>query len=129
MSVQRVIASVTRGYKIGCVNASKPVVPQLPGGPDPGQPVPRTPIDGFDLKAVATVTANLTAGREPRKAVLARLGLDEVRWLAVEKAWMLRVAAALLKQDPSLGQEYAEAFAVAQAELARGEEQTPPARG
>jgi len=99
------------------MTTSKPAIPQLPGGPDPGQPVPRTPIDGFDLKAFATLSAELAARKEPRETVLARARLDELRWLAIEKRWMLRIATALLQQDLSLAQEYDQAFAAAQAEL------------
>lgn len=95
-----------------------PPVPQLPGGPDPGQPVPRTPVDGFDLQAFAAVSAELAARREPRAAVLARAGLTEQRWLSIETTWLLRVATALLQQDLSLLREHDEAIAVARA--ARG---------
>ncbi|KYF49768.1 hypothetical protein BE04_24745 [Sorangium cellulosum] len=91
--------------------------------------MPHTPVDGFDLKALATVTAHLAARKEPRAAVLARAGLDELRWLAIEKTWMLRIATALLQRDPSLGQAYDAAFAAAKAKLEAGPDRPPPERG
>lgn len=93
---------------------------QLPGGPDPAAPVPRTPVDGFDLRAFAGVAAALTEKREPRAATLARFGLDEMRWLAIEQTWLLRVTTALLQQDASLREEHDRAFADAQAALVNG---------
>jgi hypothetical protein len=97
---------------------AKPPIPQLPGGPDPAEPVPRTPVDGFDLVAFAAMGARLATATEPRATTLERAGLDEARWLAIEKTWMLRVATALMQQDPTLSQDYDSAFAAAQAELA-----------
>lgn len=94
--------------------------PQIPGGPDPDQPVPRTPVDGFDVAACARVTAHLARRGEPRAAILARFALDEGRWLHVEKTWLLRIATALLQQDPSLGRAYDEALLAEKAALERG---------
>ncbi len=93
-------------------------VPQLPGGPDAGQPVPRTPVDGLDLRAFAAISAALATRDEPRAAVLARAGLTELRWTSIETTWLLRVATALLQQDLSLSRDHDEAFAAAQAEIA-----------
>lgn len=97
----------------------KPVFPRLPGGPDPAEPVPRTPVSGFDLTAYASLSAELAARREPRAAVLSRLGLTEPRWLSVEQTWMLRLATALLQEDLTLGADYDAAYAAAQAALCR----------
>jgi hypothetical protein len=88
-------------------------LPQLPGGPDPAEPVPRTPVQGFDLAAFAALAAKLARRAEPRAVVLGAAGLDERSWLEVEKTWLLRIAAALLLGDTSLGREYDEAFAAA----------------
>lgn len=104
---------------------AKAPLPQLPGGPDPTQPVPRTPVDGFDLAAFATLSARLVAAQEPRASVLARAGVNEMKWLAIEKTWMLRIATALLQGDVSLGQEYDAAVATARAELATGPTRSP----
>lgn len=92
-------------------------LPQLPGGPDPGETVPRTPVDGFDLRAFAGVAAELAAPLAQRAAVLARAGLSEMRWTAIETTWMLRLATSLLQGDLSLHGEYDEAFSAAQREL------------
>jgi hypothetical protein len=91
---------------------------QLPGGPDAGEPVPRTPIDGFDLAAYAGVAAALAQRAEPRAVTLARAGLNEARWTRIEKTWLLRIAGAFLRQDVSLGKEHDDAFQAAQAALA-----------
>jgi hypothetical protein len=93
-------------------------IPQLPGGPEAGKPVPRTPVDGVDLATYAVLATRLAAGAEPRPAVLARAGLSEVRWLEVEKTWLLRMATALLQGDLSLQHEHEAATNVAQAERA-----------
>lgn len=77
-------------------------MPQLPGGPDPTQPVPRDPVLGFDLDAYAAVAADLA--REPRRRaeLLALRGLDELSWAKVEQTWLLRVATAALHGDVDL---------------------------
>jgi hypothetical protein len=81
------------------------VIPQFPGGPDPTQPVPRTPVDGVDLATYARVASALAAQPRARAQVLAEHRLDEMRWLEVEKTWLLRVAVASLQGDLSLGEE------------------------
>jgi hypothetical protein len=91
---------------------------QLPGGPDAGEPVPRTAVDGFDLAAYAGVAASLAQRSEPRAATLARSGLTEARWTRIEKTWLLRVATAFLRDDVSLGKDHDEAFQAAQRALA-----------
>jgi hypothetical protein len=96
----------------------KPPLPKLPGGPDPSQPVPRTPVAGVDLAGYARVAAALAEAAEPRAAVLARAGLDEARWLDVEKTWLLRIATAGLAGDLALVQEHDAAAAAARADLA-----------
>lgn len=85
-------------------------LPQLPGGPNPDEPVPRTPVEGFDLAAFAALAARLADGAEPRARALASAGLDEMRWLKIETTWLLRVATALLQKDLSLSEEYDAAF-------------------
>src|SRR5690348_8132542 len=95
----------------------RPPVPALPGGPDPTQPVPRAPVHGVDLAAYARASARLAARERPRAEVLAALGLDEARWLAVEQTWLLRIATAMLQQDTSLPAEYEAAHAAAREEI------------
>lgn len=92
-----------------------PALKQLPGGPDPSRPVPRDPVDGFDLAACAAVTERLSRADGPRTATLASFGLTEARWTAIESTWLLRIATALLQQDLSLGSAYDEALLAARA--------------
>lgn len=107
------------------MTAEKPPIPKLPGGPDPSEPVPRTPVSGFDLNAYASVAARLADGAEPRGAVLAKAGLDEGRWLEIEKTWLLRVAVAAMQEDADLVREHAEAMAAAEAALTPAEPPLP----
>ncbi|WP_155798253.1 hypothetical protein [Sorangium cellulosum] len=102
------------------MTSSKPPIPRLPGGPDPAQPVPRTPVDGLDLQAYAAVAARLAAAEEPRAAVLASARLDERRWLAIEQTWLLRLATSLLQQDRSLAEEHDAALRAAQEAIVAG---------
>jgi hypothetical protein len=60
----------------------------------------------------------LARGGEPRAAALAAESLNEARWLAIEKTWLLRIATAMLAQDLELGRAYEEAVAAAQAATA-----------
>jgi hypothetical protein len=106
------------------MSEEKPVVPALPGGPDPSQPVPRTPVGGLDLAAYARASVRLAERDRPRAAVLAELGLDEARWIAIEQTWLLRIATAMLQQDASLPAEYEAAHAAAQGEIAGAREVT-----
>lgn len=87
-----------------------PKIPRIPGGPDPEHPVPRDPVDGFDLQRYATVAAHLAARREPRKATLTRFGVDEPRWMNIEKTWLLRIAVAALGHDLTFGEEHDATF-------------------
>lgn len=88
----------------------KPKIPQFPGGPDPDLPVPRDPVDGVDLRGYATLSAHLADRREPRKATLARFGMDEMRWMHIEKTWLLRLAVAAMQKDLSLAEEHDATF-------------------
>lgn len=94
------------------------MLPQLPGGPSSAEPVPRTPVAGFDLSRYARVAAELAENAEPRATVLARAELDEVRWLEIEQTWLLRIATAALQGDVALLQEYDAALTAAQADSA-----------
>lgn len=96
-------------------------LPKLPGGPDPDQPVPRASVEGIDLAGYARVAASLAERPAARRAVLSEHGLDEMRWLEVEKTWLLRLAIAALQGDLSLGGEHDRAYAAAQAALAPAE--------
>ncbi len=95
-------------------------LPQIPGGPDPSEPIPRSPVDGFDLVAYAGVVAALAQRAEPRAVTLASFKLNEARWLAIEQTWLLRIATALLQNDGSLSKAYDEAFQEAQEALEKG---------
>ncbi|WP_437961321.1 hypothetical protein WME76_17900 [Sorangium sp. So ce119] len=90
---------------------TSPTIPRFPGGPDPTEPVPGTPVHGFDIAACARVAGRLAQRAEPRAATLARAGLDEARWTEIEATWMLRIATALLQNDTSLGEAYDAGFA------------------
>ncbi|MFO0761952.1 MAG: hypothetical protein U0359_36265 [Byssovorax sp.] len=99
---------------------TKPL-PAFPGGPDPSAPIPTTPVEGLDLAAFARASARLADRSRPRAATLAELGLDEVRWATIEQTWMLRIAAALLKQDLALPTAYENALAEARRGLSSGQ--------
>ena len=99
---------------------NKPL-PAFPGGPDPSAPIPMTPVEGLDLRAFARASARLADRSRPRTATLSELGLDEVRWATIEQTWMLRIAAALLKQDLALPAAYEEALAEARRALGSGQ--------
>ncbi len=98
--------------------SSTPPPPEPTWGIDPAKPVALDPVEGVDLPTCAAIAARIAARVEPRPALLARAGLDEMRWITVEQTWMLRVATSLLQQDFSLSATYDEAFARAQAEIA-----------
>ncbi|WP_437603821.1 hypothetical protein [Sorangium sp. So ce590] len=103
----------------------RPPLPQLPGGPDPTQPVPRSPVEGVDLDTYARISAELAEAPAARSSVLASHGLDEVRWMDVEMTWLLRVATAALQADLSLGQDLDRAYTAAQAALGPSEPVLP----
>ncbi|MGK3983619.1 hypothetical protein WME99_11325 [Sorangium sp. So ce136] len=96
---------------------SRPPLPQLPGGPDPTQPVPRSPVEGVDLDTYARISAELAETPADRATILASHGLDEMRWMDVEMTWLLRVATAALQSDLSLGEDLDRAYTAAQVEL------------
>lgn len=98
-------------------------LPRFPGGPDPAEPIPETPVDGVDLATCARICAALTAARGRRGEVLVRHRLDEVRWAHIETTWMLRIAAAMLKGELELARTYDAALAAAMAA------QKPPPTG
>jgi hypothetical protein len=80
--------------------------------------VPRQPVDGIDLAAYAALACALAAAPTARLKILAEHQLDEMRWLEVEKTWLLRLATAALQGDLSLGEEHDRAYSAAKA--ARG---------
>ncbi len=94
--------------------------PQLPGGPDPNAPIPTTPVSGVDLRAYATIVGRIAARTRPRAEVLAEAGIDEARWIEVEKTWLLRLATAAMTGDLSLPREHDEVFAKAKTEASQG---------
>ena len=87
---------------------------KIPGVPDPSKAVPRDPVSGYDLAAYVAVAARLAEHREPRPTVLAAYGLDDMRWLEIEKTWLLRLGISALKQDLSLIEEYDRLYVAAQ---------------
>ncbi len=96
-------------------------VARLPGGPDPEEPIPRTAVHGVDMESYAHIAAELAEQPRARAEVLARHGLSELKWLEVEKTWLLRIATAALAGDPTLGHEVDRAFIAAQ-DAAGGDE-------
>ena len=92
-------------------------LPVIPGGPDPSKPVPRDPVDGFDLGRYATVSAVLAEGTRPREEVLAEQGLTERSWCRIELTWMLRVATSMLRGEQDLALEYNDLYVAAQDSL------------
>jgi hypothetical protein len=100
-------------------------MPHFPGGPDPAEPVPRAPVDGVDLDAYARIAATLAERAAPRASILAQHGLDELRWVDVEKTWLLRVAASALRGDVSLAEDLDRATLSAQAALGPTEPTRP----
>ncbi|MEZ4447385.1 MAG: hypothetical protein R3B72_50380 [Polyangiaceae bacterium] len=102
-----------------------PPVARLPGGPDPAEPIPRTPVSGVDLERYAQIAAELAEQPRARNEVLARHELNELRWLEIEKTWLLRVATGALAGDPSLGQAIDQAFIAAQDAVGGGEPARP----
>ncbi len=77
-----------------------------------------------DLEVFARVAVELAAAREDREQRLARLGLDEDAWEAIEEAWDARLAEAEDAEGPdgdipALVAAHAQAFADAQGGRAR----------
>jgi hypothetical protein len=87
---------------------------QLPSGPAPGEPIPTEPIAGIDLATYAKISAELAEKREPRAAVLRACGLTELVWLRVEQGWLVRIATAAMRGDPSLATELDRLYTAAQ---------------
>lgn len=91
--------------------------PHFPGGPDPTRPVPRAAVDGLDVTAYARLSAQLASNPRGRNAVLAANQLDERRWMAIEKVWLLRLATAAMQRDLSLQHDHDHAFQEAKTQL------------
>ncbi|MDI1443574.1 hypothetical protein [Polyangium sp. 6x1] len=75
----------------------------------------------LDLEAYATVMAELAAAGSARDEVLARRGLSEERWEAIDAHWQERLTEALAEDDdgvPALLAAYTAAYEVAQRALA-----------
>lgn len=75
----------------------------------------------LDLEAYATVMAELAAAGDARAEVLARRGLDEDRWDALDAEWQARLSEALDEDGdgvPALLAAYAAAYEAAQRALA-----------
>jgi hypothetical protein len=78
------------------------------------------PMD-LDVSAYAQVMAELADGGDPRAAVLARHGLDEDRWDAIDAAWQGRLSEALDDRGdgpPAILSAFAGAYEAAQRVLA-----------
>jgi hypothetical protein len=100
-------------------------VPAFPGGPDPSKPVPRDPVEGFDLQRYVDLSAKLAERVAPREELLAAAGIGDSQWSQIERTWMLRIATALLQGDQSLALEYDRLYVGAQDALGAGEEPMP----
>ena len=75
----------------------------------------------LDLEMYAAVMAELVAAGDARAAVLARYGLDEERWEAVDAAWQARIEEAMAEESegvPALLAAFAAAYEAAQRALA-----------
>ena len=96
-------------------------LPQLPGGPDPAHPVPRAPVHGVDLQEYARIAATLAERPGARAAILGEHRLDELRWIDIEKTWLLRVATGALQQDLSLAADLDASYSAAQAAMGSAE--------
>ncbi len=73
------------------------------------------------LEAYAQVMAELASAGEAREAALARHGLDEARWEAIDAHWQAELSAALDVDDdgiPEVLSAYASAYEAAQRALA-----------
>jgi len=72
----------------------------------------------FDVDTYATITAELAQPETPREVVLARHGLDEESWVALDHYWQDRLSSALdedVEGVPPLIAAYAAAFERARA--------------
>jgi hypothetical protein len=90
---------------------------QLPFGPAAGEPVVNDPIDGVDLGTYAKIAAELAEAGAARAAILRACGLDELRWGVIERGFLVRIATAALRGDPSLALELDELYVRAQESL------------
>ena len=69
---------------------------------------PRLPLGRY-----AAISAELTAGRDPRARILARHGFDEISWLVEERGWLNKIGTAVADGDASLAADYDDAFSAA----------------
>ncbi|MDI3284247.1 hypothetical protein [Polyangium sp. 15x6] len=75
----------------------------------------------LDLQAYATLMAELAAAVDTRDEVLARRGLSEERWEAIDAHWQERLSEALAEEEegvPALLAAYTAAYEAAQRALA-----------
>jgi hypothetical protein len=73
-----------------------------------------------DIEAYARVMAELAAAGDARGEVLARHGLDEARWEAIDTRWQDEISAAIDVEDdgiPEIVSAYAAAYEAAQRSL------------
>ncbi|WP_437663367.1 hypothetical protein [Sorangium sp. So ce1182] len=71
----------------------------------------------LDIEAYAQVMAELSAAGPARAEVLARRGLDEDRWEAIDTAWQARISAAIDEAEDGISpllSAYAAAYEAAQ---------------
>lgn len=86
----------------------------------PAEGVGSAPVE-LDLKAYATVMAELAAAGDARAETLSRHGLDEGAWGVIDARWQARLSEALEEEGdgvPALVASYAEAYEAAQRALA-----------
>jgi hypothetical protein len=75
----------------------------------------------LSIEAYAQVMAELASAGDARAAALARHGLDEARWEAIDARWQAEISAALDADDdgiPAILSAYAAAYEAAQRALA-----------
>lgn len=75
----------------------------------------------LELEAYAILMAELAAAGDARTAILARRGLDEERWEAIDAGWQARLSEALVDDVdgvPALLATYTAAYQTAQRALA-----------
>ncbi|MFT3772981.1 MAG: hypothetical protein QM820_46960 [Minicystis sp.] len=75
----------------------------------------------LSIERYAAVMAELAAAGDARGVVLARHGLDEARWDAVDTYWQAQISAALDQEDDGVAEiisAYAAAYEAAQRALA-----------
>jgi hypothetical protein len=82
-------------------------------------------VHGIDLDTYAGIAAEVAERPQDKSRILAAHQLAEMRWLEVEKTWLLRVATAALQNDLSLGEDLDRAYSAAQAALGAVEPTRP----